>query len=416
MKNLIKQRRLIYLLVLLLVFSTAGCKKKESSEKSGKEKSLSIYIDIKDKYALNVIKFFTEEYKKENSQVKLNLNNALGGSSSVVEDINKGGEADVLFTSRNSMIDLIQKGLLSDMTSVYEKNKIDDNYYSIMTAYGRVGDKHYGIGLIPFPVEVYYNKDAVSKLGVPIPSNIKDMAAVMKKLSSSSTRIPVVLTEDLDINSMLFSSFAMGIIKPQELENIYDNKNSYKSLKSPQTIFDEISTMVGSGTINKNSFELGNENSINGLIKGTYPIVISIANFNDMLKDTANIGVINDYSLGNNSNSVPPIIVNTIMCTPANGKNQEEVAKFIKFVYSEDTQKKLVKKGFISGNKKANVSLLNLSKTTAEHIGKADDKNILAIYNLPKKIQSSISAKIDNILSGKSTKKEWEEIIDEAYK
>lgn len=414
MRNLNLRRKLIYFLVLLLVFNFAGCKKKESSEKSAK--SLSIYIDVKDKYALNVIKFLTEEYKKENSQVKLTLNNALGGSTSVVEDINKGGEADILLTSRNSMIDLIQKGLLSDMTSVYEKNKIDDNYHRIMTAYGRVGDKYYGIGLIPFAVEVYCNKDAISKLGVSVPSSVKDMPAVMKKLSSNSIRIPVVITEDLDINSMLFSSFAMGTIKPQELENAYDNKNNYKSLKSPQTIFDEISSMVSSGTINKNTFELGNENSINALTKGTYPIVVSIANFNDMLKDSTNIGVINDYSLGTNSNGAPPIIINTVMCTPANGKNQEEVSKFIKFMYSEDTQNKLAKKGFISGNKKANAAMQNLSKTAAEHIAKADDSNILAIYNLPKKIQSSISAKIDSILSGKSTKKEWEEIIDEVYK
>lgn len=411
-----RQKILIFSLVLLFVFNVSGCKKKESSEKSGKEKSLSIYIDVKDKYALNVIKFLTEEYKKENSQVKLNLNNALGGASSVVEDINKGGEADILLTSRNTMIDLVQKGLLSDMTSSYEKNKTNDNYYRIMTSYGRFGDKYYGIGLIPFVVEIYYNKDAVSKLGVPVPSSIKDMAAVMKKLSSNSIRVPVILTDDIDINSLLFSSFAMGNIKSQELDNAYDNKNTYKNLKSPQAVFDSINNLVSSGTINKNIFELGNENSINALTKGTYPVVVSIAYFNDMLKDSTNIGVINDYSLGDNSNGTPPIIVNTVMCTPANGKNQEEATKFIKFFHSEDTQKKLVKKGFISGNKKANAALLNLSKTTAEHLGKADDNNLLVIYNLPKKMQSSISAKVDNILSSKSSKKEWEEILNEVYK
>jgi ABC-type glycerol-3-phosphate transport system substrate-binding protein len=411
-----KQKTLIYFLVLLFTFNALGCKKKDSSEKAGKEKSLSIYIDVKDKYALNVIKFLTEEYKKENNQVKLNLNNALGGSSSVVEDINKGGEADILLTSRNTMIDLVQKGLLSDMTSVYEKNKTADNYYRIMTAYGRVGDKYYGIGLIPFAVELYYNKDAISKLGVPVPSSIKDMGAVMKKLSSNSVRVPVILTDDIDINSMLFSSFAMGNIKPQELENAYDNKNTYKNLKSLQTVFDTINDLASSGTVNKSIFELGNENSINALTKGTYPVAVSIAYFNDMLKDNTNIGVINDYSLGENSNGAPPIIVNTVICTPANGKNQEEATKFIKFFHSEDTQKKLVKKGFISGNKKANASLLNLSKTTAEHIGKADDNNLLVIYNLPKKMQSSISAKVDNTLSSKSTKKEWEELLNEVYK
>ncbi len=67
-----------------------------------------------------------------------------------METINIGTEIDVIFTNRNTLIELSKKGVLSDLQDTYEENNISDRYYDIMGSYGRVGDKYYGIGVVPY--------------------------------------------------------------------------------------------------------------------------------------------------------------------------------------------------------------------------------------------------------------------------
>lgn len=407
------KKLLILIIAILLSFPLTSCKKKDNKE--GSEKTLNLYVDIKDKNSSNIIKGLIEEYEKDNSKVKVNVKNPLGGTSSVVEDISKGKEADIIFTSRNTMIELSQKGLLSDMSTHYEKNKLNENYYNIMSSYGRVGDKYFGISLIPYTIEILYNKNVLTSLNIKYPASISDMKEVIKKLNGTSTRIPVVLTEDLDINNGLTSIIASNNVKIQHIENSYDNIKNYKEMKEMQGVFDTICVLVKDIGVNKNTFEIGNDSTIENFSKGSIPLIISVSYYSNSFKAN-NIGLVDDYTMNNNAKEYVPVIVNSLLCVPSNGKNSEEVGSFIKFIFSEEAQKKLAKKGFITGNKKVNESGEGIEKTIAKHLATADDNNMLFIYNFPKKFQPIISSKIDNMLNGKCTKKEWEEILEEAYK
>lgn len=423
MKEVIKLKKykfVIMFLILVICMNVAACKK--PAAQTQKEKTINIYVDNKDKYSTNIIKYFTEEYKKSNPGTKLNVNNSLGNEDTIVEDVTKGNAGDIIFTTRNTMIELFQKGLLSDMAPVYEKNNISEKYYNILASYGRIGDKYYGIGVMPYTIEIFYNIETLNKLKLAPLNNIGDLAAVLKKINLSNIKIPVVLSEDLDINNGLASIIFTNKIKIEKMEKLYGSgKENYKNMKDMQEVFDDINYMVKEGIINKNTFTSGTENDINNLVKGDIPLLIGTSYYNNNFSiennsAAFNIGILEDYSGIQSYKGNVPVMVNTIICIPASGKNSEEVNDFIKFIFSEDTQNKLVEKGFISGNKKSNEGIKGIGKIMVKHLEGSGDNNIIFTYNLPKQFKNVIVSKIDSILSGRYTKKEWEEIVDEVYK
>lgn len=408
-----KRKILIIFLLTALIINVSGCG--SSSNETSKEKQLNIYVDIKDKESLNIIKFVTEEYKKSNSKSKINLNNAIGDR--IEEDISKGNEADIVITSRNNMLKLSRKGLLSDMGNYYDENKINDRYYNVVKAYGRYEDKYYGIDLIPYTMEILYNKSAFDKIGLKTPSTISDLRDTLKKLGEGSRRVPVIIPEDLDINSGLFSIIVNNRVNMRKLESKYDSgANSYKTITEMQQAFDVLNDLIKYGSITKNTFELGNENTVNKFEKGDIPIIICSSYYANNLKDD-NIKSIGENMSDSSVKFNVPVISNSIICVAVNTKNGEEVGNFIKFVLNDDTQKKLKEKGFVTGNKKVNGDKeTGVKGIVIQHLSTSTEDSVAYVYNIPSKLKSAISSKIDELLAGKETKKEWQEVVDETYK
>ncbi|MBC2579810.1 carbohydrate ABC transporter substrate-binding protein [Clostridium sp. DJ247] len=385
------------------------------NKEAAKGKQLNIYMDLKDKESTSIIKFITDEYKKDNPESKINITNALGGN--IEEDIGKSNENDIIITSRNNMLKLSRKGFLSDMGNYYEDTKINDKYYRIISAYGRVEDKYYGMALIPYTIEILYNKNALDKLNVKIPSSMNDLKDVLKKINVSSSSIPVLLTEDLDVNIGLSSYIFVNRVSMRKLESKYDSgADAYKSLKEMQQAFDTIGDWIKGAGINKNTFEIGNETSINKFVKGDIPLIVCSSYYANSLKGD-NLKIIEENVDNPALRINVPIICNAIICTHINDKNGEEVSNFIKYIFGEELQKKLVKKGFISGNKKANSSINDKLKTSiVKHLENSTEDSVIFVYNMPERLKSSIASKLEQMINGKITKKEWEEAVDDAYK
>ncbi|EKO1914409.1 carbohydrate ABC transporter substrate-binding protein [Clostridium botulinum] len=403
-----------FILILILPITFVSCKKENKTN----NKELNMYIDIKDENSLNILKIIMEEYKKSNEDVKININNALG--SNVEEELKKEKSPDLIFVSRNEMIKLSQKGLLDNMETSYEKNNITKDYYNVFNSYGRFKDKYYGLPIIPYTIEVLYNTEALNKLKIDEPKNINDIKNVMKKLKTSSTKVPVMLTNDLDINSVMFSIISNNITNSMELENIYNKeKKEYQNLKNMQEPFNIINNMVKDNTLDENSFEEGKEVTLEKFNNGDIPIIISTSYYNNQIKNP-NIKSVKQLYNVDKLNNTEPVIINSIMCLPLKAKNSEEANNFIDFAFSEKTQKYLLKKGFVTGNKKINKEkegeLTKLNKTTVEKLSNLNENSILILYNLPNTFKSSISASIDKILNNEYTGKEWNKIVEDNLK
>ncbi|WP_434304122.1 ABC transporter substrate-binding protein [Clostridium botulinum] len=402
------------ILILILPITFVSCKKENKTN----NKELNMYIDIKDENSLNILKIIMEEYKKSNEDVKININNALG--SNVEEELKKEKSPDLIFVSRNEMIKLSQKGLLDNMETSYEKNNITKDYYNVFNSYGRFKDKYYGLPIIPYTIEVLYNTEALNKLKIEEPKNINDIKNVMKKLKTSSTKVPVMLTNDLDINSVMFSIISNNITNSMELENIYNKeKKEYQNLKNMQEPFNIINNMVKDNTLDENSFEEGKEVTLEKFNNGDIPIIISTSYYNNQIKNP-NIKSVKKLYNVDKLNNTEPVIINSIMCLPLKAKNSEEANNFVDFTFSEKTQNYLLKKGFVTGNKKINKEkegeLTKLNKTTVEKLSNLNENSILILYNLPNTFKSSISASIDKILNNEYTGKEWNKIVEDNLK
>lgn len=404
-----------FLVTLTMIFSLTACKS-EKKEKSENQKKLNIFLDTTDTYSSNVIKFLIDDFKKNNPDVEIKLNDVLGGKSDIMETINLGTEIDVIFTNRNTLMELSKKGVLSDMGSTYEKGAIGDRYYDIMSSYGRVGDKYYGIGVVPFSIELLYNKDSLEKLQISNPNNLEQWLNALKQINTKGIKTPVVLTEDIDANGFLFSLISSKVINIHDIEASYDSgEECYNKLKDAQKIFDEFNSLVKNKGITKNSFELGNDQSINSFNNGDSPLLVCISYYNSKLNGS-NVGIIGDYDNNSKYGSNVPIIINSVLSVPLNAKNADNANAFVKYIYSDDVQARIVQKGFISGNKIANNKVAGIGKTMVEHMYKANDNSILILYNLPDKIKNNTLLTLRKILDGNYTSKEWEEILKECYK
>ncbi|MCJ7690756.1 MAG: extracellular solute-binding protein [Clostridiaceae bacterium] len=403
------------LVVLIMVFSLSACKFDEK-EKSKNQKKINIFMDTTDEYSSKVIKFLIDDFKKNNADVEIKLNDVLGGKSNILETINLGTEIDLIFTNRNTIIELSKNGVLSDLESSYKKLTISERYYDIISSYGRVGDKHYGIGVVPYSVELLYNKDYLEKAKISNPNNLEQWLKILKQINGKGIKTPIVLNDDMGINEFLFSLIASKTINIHDLEENYDGgEESYKKLKDMQKIFNEFNSLAKDNGINANSFELGNEQSINYFNSGDSPLLVGISYYNSKLTGS-NIGIIEDYD--NNSIYGPnvPIIINSLVAIPVNAKNMDNANDFIKYIYSDEVQGRLVQSGIISGNKLSNNKTTGIGKIMVQHMYKANDNSILILYNLPDKIKNSVILTTRRILNGEFSSKEWDEILKECYK
>ncbi|WP_291636922.1 ABC transporter substrate-binding protein [Clostridium sp.] len=402
-------------IVLVVIVNLSACKF-GGKEKSENQKKLNIYLDTTDEYSSKVIKFLIDEFKKDNPDVEIKLNAALGDKSDIMETINLGTEIDIIFTNRNTLIELSKKGVLSELKSAYEKGAISDRFYDIMGAYGRVGDKYYGIGVIPYSMELLYNKAILEKLKISNPNNLEQWLNVLKQINGEGIKTPVVLTQDLDANGLLFSLIASKTINIHEIEENYDSgEESYKKLKEVEGIFNEFNSLTKNSGITKNSFEPGNEQSILSFNNGDSPLLVSVSYYNSKLNGS-NIGIIEDYNNNSSYGSNVPIIVNSLLSVPINAKNGDNADAFIKYIYSEDVQARIVQKGIISGNKIANNKISGIGKIMVEHMHKANDNSMMLLYNLPDKIKNNVLLALKRILDDGYSSNEWEKLLKQSYK
>ena len=406
-------KKIIFFIIAVIVIcmiSMYGCKTKSKNDDK-EEKTLSLYIDVKDKQSLKILNYIIEDYKKENEDLKINM--LMSSDTSDIEESSKN--ADIIFTSRSQIMNLSQKGILSDMKSYYDKFDITSRYYNIVSSYGRYNDKMYGIPMNLYTMEILYNKNMV-KTSNGMPATIKEIESVLKDFTVNSKEVPVILNDGTDVNNILASFIACNSIKVSTYESIYRNgSESYKGLNDMQEIFSNTNYLKKSGILKKGTLESGNGNIILRFTKGEIPFVICSSNFLYEFKDMDDIKAVSDYSEIFQNNGIVPVFSNCILTIPLTSKNEEETEKFIKFAFSDDEEKKISERGFLTGNIKIDAQNKGLYGTAAWHMNNANENNIALCECLPEEIMTLISYKIDKIFEGKYKGTEWREVVDEAY-
>lgn len=411
MAKFFRKKKFLTILVVLVCISIAFISCNRGKKEENKNKDLVMQVEIKDNHSLSILRAIIDEYKKENKDVNIIINSSLG--ESIMNDGDKQ-EGDIIFTSRNKMIEMQNKGLLQDVQSYHDKIKLNEKYYKVVSSYGRYLDKSYGISLIPYTLEIAYNKDALKKYNVNPPKTLGEAYEVMKKVNKESIKIPVLVTEDVDVNNVIAALIAGNTSNMYDIDNIYNSsKGKYLEKKEIQNMFNYLDSLAKQGVVTQGTFEMGNKASINKLTEGEIPMLITISYYMKEL-EKKNIGLVTSYAQSASIKENVPVIVNSLLCIPLKSKNANEVGKFIEFVYGKKMQEKLAKQGFVTGNKEANKVFKENSALVVKHLEESNENSILFMYNLPEKIQKGFSNKVKSVLNKKHTGNEWNQLIEEA--
>lgn len=398
--------------IIIFMANITGCAKK--SKVSEEKEKINVYIDIKDKDNLEVIRSILDEYKKENKDTELVLNSLLVDNK-LEEDLVEG-KIDLLIIPREKMIALSKKGLLSDMDQVHTSHKLNERYYNITASYGRIGDKYFGLALMPSIIEAIYNPEALKKLNMETPKDIKELLATIKKINGSGNKIPVKLPEDIDIKQLPAAVFFSNLADMEKIEETYgSSKEGYSKLQL-QPVFDTLNRLVKEGYLNEDSFEVATDGTIDRLINGDIPLVIADSSITKDIKDSK-LEVVKEYSITDTKNKVP-VISSGLVCIPANSKNEETVNNIIGFIYEDKMQEKLADMGYVTGNKKVNKKkwLSGPNKDISQHLEEADAESIFYLHNFPNQFKPNLESAVISILQGKYTGREWEELVNKSAK
>ncbi len=399
------RKKICFFLSLFISLSVLGCSKKDSSEKQG---VLNILMGVEDKTSKAVIKFAAEEYQKEKGKTKITI--IEGDKNNLSEEINKG-QQDIIVVDRRNMIALRSIGLINEVKDWKEKNELKDKYISIILEYGRIGDKYYGLPLIPELLKGTINKDSLNKASLPLPVDVESCFMLLKSMNKRNMSIPI-FSEGKSINGLLFSILYNNIVKTESTEDIYGDKvTNYKDLKEPQKIFDLLNQYNKEGIININTFKEEDTGKLQDEINNGAPVTMYLSNPEIRLKGTSNIALEELYlKLGIS----PPIEISGIMCLATNSKNSNAADEFIKYYSSTKFQEKLLNKGYGSGCKEALKKFQSNKEYETLH-NSAGTKSML-VYDLPQNAALAIEKEVERVLNGIYDGREWQRVIESSGK
>lgn len=401
---------IISLTIVFIIMSVEGCQN-ASYIPENNNKSLNIIIatnDLEDfRYIDTMLNNFKNGHKDYN--VSIVKSNDL---KSIKENImNK--KYDIVISSREEFLTLNEYGLIKDLTSYFNQNKSQSKFYDIVFAYGKVGSKNLGMGILPSSIEILYNKN---QLGDVLEK--KDNEAILKSiLKNKDLKIPYVLPKDLNINLAISSVVSNSIIRENDLVSIYNgDKNKYLDVIDISNMFKELSILNYDYGINGNKLIESNIEILNNLNNGEIPFVITTSDIAknltyDNIKSLSNLGI-NGYE------STPPILSRYIVYATSSSENITGINRFFDYMISDDTYKDIANDGVLTGNKKAdsNLNLTGLNKVFLTAIAKGNENNIPYYLNLPKKFMEPLNDKLTEIIDyNKYSSNYWIEIVDEVF-
>lgn len=396
------------LIMVFIIMSIEGCQ--NTSYSSQNNKSLNIVVEGNDLEDFQYINTILNNFKNKHKDYNVSIVNK-NDIKSIKEDmVNK--KYDVVISSRETFLTLNEYGLIKDLTSYFNQNKSQSKFYDIVFAYGKVGNKNLGMGLLPSSIEILYNKNKMENILVE-----GDKIDTLKSIiENKNLKIPYILPKDLNINLAISSIVSNSIIRENNLVSIYNgDKNKYLDVVDISNMFKELNILSNSYKINGKKLIKSNLEVLNSLNNGEIPFVITTS---DVAKNLTyeNIESLSNLGIGGYE-ATPPILSRYIAYATSSSENITGINKFFDYMISDDTYEDIAKNGVLTGNKKVDSNFTGLNKVFLTSISKANENNIPYFLNLPKKFMIPLNNKLTQIIDYNTYNSNyWIEIVDEVFK
>lgn len=403
----IMRKTINILLIGILVFSIGitGC---SSSKKKGEKKSDKNTINFTTFYSADeqgaVYKEIADAFqKKEGIKVEVTTDYS---DDKIKEALSEKGGVDIIGLRRDQVIEYSKSGFITDLSDFIEEKGLSQKLYNISLAYGKYNGKTYGIGDMPITLEWFYNIDMLKKYDIQEPSNLDDLISISKKLKSKNI-IPVeVGAMDGWTLATLFGSITSQTTGISDLTSSYggDAKafEDIPGMKEAFTIFGKLS----SNSIPKNSIDINYRQSVDDFINGKVtflPTISSTANLIEQIKPSGlNYQVLETpISFVEKPISKVSVSAGQVIALPANSKKSKDAQKFLEFLFSEEAQKIITEKGYMSSLITANNKEIKVKGQIASHLEMSNDNSIFLIDNLETKMAENTVKILQDILEGR---------------
>lgn len=423
MKGVENMRKRLISIVILIVFATllfggCGSKKKASEEETKTIKFATFYSD---KDQGGIYKDIAREFEKTNKDIKVKVETDFGNEDKIKEAYSQKGDFDIIGIKRNQLIEYAKSGLLSDMTKVIEENKLDKKLYKISLAYGSYNGTYYGIGDLPMSIEWFYNTEIFRKEKLEEPTNLNKLLTISKELKAKKI-IPIGIgAMDGWTVSSLFGMISAQTSGINEFTSNYGaDIDTFKKITSINTAFSVFSKLAGNA-IPTNSDEVNYKQSVQDFVNGKtaiLPVGSWVIELIDQIKPAGfKYSVFkNDVRFVNNPVSAYSASAGEVLTIPANSKNSKEAEKFIKYLYSDEVQKRFTDKGYISALISANKTEDETKKEILNHLASADNNSIMLMDNLnPTMLDSLTMVLKDELQSRVKPNEAWGRVLKFTY-
>lgn len=412
-KKILKNKFLsliFYLSICICMIFMEGCKGGEESGNKDTSGNINIVLEKGDEENLENINIILENFKKahENYNVDIVENDNI---KNIKQDIiNK--KYDIVISSRDTFLTLNEDGLIKDLTSYFTQNKSQSKFYDIVYAYGKVGNKNLGMGLLPSSVEILYNKDKLSNY-LKENNTLENLKDIINK---ENIKIPYILPDDLNINLAISSIVSNNLIKENNLISIYNgDKNKYLDVVDINNMFSLLNTLSKDYGLKGNRFIKSDISILESVDNGEIPFAITTSEIAKGL-NYSNIDFLENLGI-NKYEVTPPILSRYTVYATSSSENLQGINTFFDYMISDDTYTPLGEKGIITGNKKVDSNFKGLNKIFVSSISKATINNIPYYLNLPKSFLSPLNEKLKDIIDyGLYNKNYWSDIVYEVFK
>lgn len=404
----IKNIVFIALIIILNCNFLLGCSKGKDEPKG----KLSILIQNNVSQDVDVINTLIANYKKAHSQIEIKIENMTENEKIEKVTVDKP-DYDVLICERNMMISMARQGYLSDISSNVSNNKMIDKFYSIVSTYGRIDDKYYGIGVMPYSLNFIYNRQQAA--GYIKNSDEIDLMSLLRMSKEKNIKIPIALPKEMDISLAVASIIANNMINETDLEKNFDiGQDKYKKLSQMQEMFKFMNTLYKDYGVNADKFVLSDTSIVKKVESGEVPFALVTTLSSKEIDESKNIAIVNNNII-DSSKVNPPVVIDHLVCQLQNAKNKDEVVRFLDYLSDDESYKALGKEGIITGNRSANSELKGLQSQMIWPISVANENNIVFYHNLPYKMKPHIVEQTKNLINGAYSGSEWQTIVDKTY-
>ena len=244
---------------------------------------------------------------------------------------------DVVFWyAGNRMKQFVNKGLLEDVSELWEKEDLNDKMSTAQPAM-TIDGKQWGVPTTYYQWGIYYRKDIFQKLGIEIPKTYEEYLAACAKIKEAGIAPVTIGTKYLWTAAGWFDYMNMRTNGLDFHISLMDGKESYQDDRVKAT-FANWNKMVEPGYFIKDHATYSWQEALPFLLKGEAAMYL-IGNFvTPQLGDQTDIIGFFQFPIIDPKMNVGEDAPMDTVHIPAKAKNKEDARKFLAYLASPEIQ------------------------------------------------------------------------------